>query len=57
LVADHVSVGDVTTPVALLAGLGFAGVPGGGGGTAVVVNDHTGPLVEPLPFLATICQK
>ena len=40
-------------PVPLLAGAGDAGVDGG---PAVVVNDHTEPTLDPLPFLATTCQ-
>ena len=40
-----------------LVGLGEPGVPGGGGGAALVVNDHTGPVVGPAALRATICQK
>src|SRR5256885_9411380 len=47
LVALHVSVGVVLTLVAPFAGLGLAGAPGGGGGEPAVVNDHTGPGVDP----------
>ena len=41
------------TPAALFDGDGDAGVDGG---PTTVVNDHTGPTLEPLPFFATICQ-
>ena len=41
------------TPVALFDGNGDVGVDGG---PIIVVNDHTGPTLEPLPFLATTCQ-
>jgi hypothetical protein len=39
-----------------VAGLGALGAPGGCG-VAAVVNDHTGPVVVPTAFLATILQK
>jgi len=45
----------VALGVALVAGLGFAGVPGRAG--ACVVNDQTGPAVDPTALFATICQK
>ena len=45
------------TPVAPFAGDADVGVPGGGGGAALVVNDHTGPFVVPPALRATICQK
>jgi len=44
------------TPVAGLAGDGDDGVAGADR-VAAVVNDHTGPVVEPAVFVATICQK
>jgi hypothetical protein len=43
--------------MAALAGDGPAGTAGGaGGGVAAVVNDHTGPAVDPPVPLAVICQ-
>jgi len=54
--ALHVSVALVLTPVAPLAGVGALGAAGGGG-AAAVVNDHIGPVVAPLSFFATTCQK
>jgi len=53
----HVSVGDVLTFVAPLAGDGELGVPGGGGGAGSVENDHTGPVTDAAAFLAVACQK
>ncbi len=44
----------VATPVAPMAGLGLLGA--GGGDPALVVNDQTGPSVEPLLLVATTCQ-
>src|SRR5206468_2285928 len=49
------SIGTRLMPVALSAGVGFDGVVGGGG--ICVVNDHTGPAVEPAPFFAMTRQK
>ena len=47
------------TPVAPWAGAGLPGTAGGVGGPAVgsVLNDQTAPVVVPLLFFATICQK
>ena len=56
-VDDHESVGVVLTPVAAFTGFGLPGTPGGGGAPPTVVNDHTGPDVEPELLRATICQK
>jgi len=39
-----------------LAGDGPLGTSGAGTGAAAVVNDHTGPPVEPPAPLAVICQ-
>jgi hypothetical protein len=50
----HVSVSEVAVLVAPFAGFGEFGVAGG---AATVLNDHTGPVVEPTAFLATILQK
>ena len=36
---------------------GGGGTGGGGAGDPAVVNDHTGPSVDPALFFATICQK
>ena len=44
---------DVATAVAPVAGDGLLGFAGG---ATFVVNDHTGPAVEPLAPLAVICQ-
>ena len=49
----HVSEVDVATPVASLAGEGLLGLSGG---ASIVVNDQTGPAVEPLVPFAVICQ-
>ena len=46
---------DADTPVEPLEGEGDDGMVGGGGGAAVV-NDHTGPAVDPPLFFATTCQ-
>jgi hypothetical protein len=47
----------VPTPLAASAGLGLDGVPGIGGAPLAVVNDQTGPVVDPEALRATICQK
>lgn len=57
LAAAHVSAGDVLTPFAASAGFGLLGVPGSCGAPPAVVNDHTGPDVDPELLRATICQK
>jgi hypothetical protein len=49
----HVKVSEVGLLVAPFAGFGDVGVAG----AAPVVNDHTGPVAEPAPFLATTLQK
>jgi len=54
----HVNAVDGATLAAPLAGDGPAGTAGGAGGSgaAMVVNDHTGPAVEPPEPLAVIRQ-
>ena len=47
--AVHVSVGEVLTPVAPLAGDGLLGALGAGSGAAVV-KDHSGPRVTSVPL-------
>ena len=54
--ALQVSVGVVPTPVAPLVGEGDVGVPGSGT-LAAVANDQVGPVVVPVLFRATTCQK
>jgi hypothetical protein len=49
----HIIDVEVATPVAARAGAGFLGRSGG---AALVVNDHTGPAVDPPVPLAVICQ-
>ena len=56
LVALHDSDPIVLTPVAPWAGFGVAGADGGVG-AAAVLNDQTGPAVEPTALFATTCQK
>ena len=49
----HESVSGADNPVAPLNGDGELGIDGGG---ATVVNDHTGPAVDPPLFFAIACQ-
>jgi hypothetical protein len=54
--AVHVKALEAAMSVDAFAGVGPPGTAGGGIGAAAVVNDHTGPAVDPpLPF-AVICQ-
>ena len=57
LAAVHVNVDEVLTPFAASTGFGFAGAPGGCCAAPAVVNDHTGPEVDPELLRAVICQK
>ena len=54
--AAHVNAVDGATSAAPLTGDGPLGDAGGGTGAAAVVNDHTGPAVDPPVPFAVICQ-
>jgi hypothetical protein len=53
----QIKVGLVDTPVAPLDGDGLKGIPGAVHGAEVVVKPHTGPVVDPELFFATIFQR